>query len=106
MTVFSKRTGCISCHHEGIGRWATGFAQEHGFAIDTALAQAQDKKIAGFLNPAEPLLKAAVADPSQIKNVPIVDVGDLVPLYGSLFTGISEHSSTTGVKNLADSTWS
>ena len=103
MSVFSKRTGCVSCHHEGIGRWATGFAKEHGFAIDTALAQAQDKKIAGFLNPAEPLIKAAVADPSQIKNVPIVDVGDLVPLYTSLFNGVAEHGTKTELTGLSDS---
>jgi ankyrin repeat protein len=105
MQVFGKRTGCISCHHEGLGRWATGFAKSHGYAINTALAQEQDKKIAGFFGQGDPLIKAALADPSKIKDVPIVDVGDLAPLYTSVFVGVSEHGTNTAYKGIPDSEW-
>lgn len=42
MEVFAKCTGCISCHHEGIARYATGFAHARGYSIDAAFAKEQE----------------------------------------------------------------
>lgn len=91
MQIFAKRTGCVSCHHEGIARFATGFAQAHGYAIDGAFAKEQEKRIVTAVNDIHPLLRKAVENPAEIKNVPIVDLGDYAPTYGMVLLGLEAH---------------
>ncbi len=90
MEIFSQRTGCVSCHHEGLGRYATGFARSHGFAVDAALDRAGEKRVLASLEELRPFLRKALADPAELKNVPIMDLGDVAPTYGTLFLGIAE----------------
>jgi ankyrin repeat protein len=91
MQVFAKRTGCISCHHEGIARMTTGFARSHGFSIDTAFSEARQQRVLGSFEELKPLLNRALEDPAEIKNIPIVDVGDLSPTNGTLMLGLAEN---------------
>ncbi|MGV3722210.1 MAG: ankyrin repeat domain-containing protein [Actinomycetota bacterium] len=93
MQVFAKRTGCISCHHEGIGRYTTGFAQARGYSINAAFAKEQEKRVLGAFEEMRPLLERAVKDPAETKHVPIVDVGDLAPTNGTLLLGLAEHKT-------------
>jgi ankyrin repeat protein len=93
MQVFAKRTGCVSCHHEGIARFATGFAQARGYAIDRVFNKAQEQRVLQAYEEMRPLLQKAAADPSQTGNVPIVDVGDLAPTTGTLLLGLAEHQT-------------
>jgi hypothetical protein len=93
MKEFTARTGCVSCHHEGLARFATGFAQSRGYAIDTAFAKSQEKRILGSFEEMLPLLQKAVADPRETGNVPIVDVGDLAPTNGNLMLGLEAHKT-------------
>jgi ankyrin repeat protein len=91
MRAFSELTGCISCHQDGLGRMATGAAREHGFAIDQTVAEAQSKRIAGALTGLRPLHLKALQDPSAMKNVPLVEIGDIPPGYGYLLAGLAAH---------------
>ncbi|HTE18697.1 MAG TPA: ankyrin repeat domain-containing protein [Armatimonadota bacterium] len=91
MQVFAKRTGCASCHHEGIARFTTGFAQARGYKINAAFAKEQEKRVLGQYGEMLPLLRKAVENPAETKNVPIVDVGDLAPTNGTLLLGLAEH---------------
>lgn len=91
--IFAKRTGCASCHHEGIARFATGFAQARGYAINAAIAKDGEKRVIGQFDALLPLMKRAVENPEETKNVPIVDVGDLAPTTGTLMLGLSEHGT-------------
>lgn len=86
--MFVKRTGCVSCHHEGIGRVTTAFARDRGFRVDEATDGEQEKRTGKFLDDLRPLLERAVADPAETKNVPIADVGDLVTGFGSAILGM------------------
>lgn len=91
MKVFTKRTGCFSCHHEGVARFTTGFARAKGYAIDQAFAQQQGARVQREYDQMLPLLKKAVENPAETKNVPIVDVGDLAPTNGTLLLGMKAH---------------
>lgn len=91
MEVFSKRTGCVSCHHEGMARVATGFALARGFAVDKALAQEQEKRILAFAEQMRPANEKALKDPAEAKNIPIADVGDLAASWSTVMFGLAEH---------------
>lgn len=93
MQVFAKRTGCVSCHHEGIARFATGFARSRGYAINAAFAREQEKRVLASIRDVAPLLRNAVENPAEIKHVPIVDFGDYPPTYGALLLGLAEHQT-------------
>jgi ankyrin repeat protein len=101
MQLFAKRTGCVSCHHQGIAQFTTGFARAHGFAINEALAQEQGKRVLAAVEEIHPQLHQAAQDASEIKNVPIVDVGDYASTYGTLFLGLAEHKQPPS-ESLAD----
>jgi ankyrin repeat protein len=91
MGVFVKQTGCISCHQDGLGRMATGAAREHGFALDPAVTRAQAERIDGALNELRPLHVKALQDPSAMKDVPIIELGDVPPAYGFMLAGMAAH---------------
>ncbi len=90
MEIFTKRTGCVSCHHEGMGRWATGFAAAKGMKINDAVAREQAKRVAGQWAELKPFHDLALADPSKIKDVPFVDSGDIAPSYGTVLLGMKD----------------
>lgn len=91
MQQFAKRTGCASCHHEGLGAMTTGIALAHGYSINKAFAQEQAQRVGGFFQSLQPQLHTAAEDPSTIKNLFVIDVGDGSPSYGSLLLSLAEH---------------
>jgi ankyrin repeat protein len=90
--VFSERTGCTSCHHEGLARYTTGFAKQRGYVIDEALVRTGGDRVDGaFAALLEPLRRAA-ADPRQIANVPSVEAGEFTPMVTSMLFGRVGHN--------------
>jgi len=92
MQVFAQGTGCASCHHEGLGRIATGLARERGFAIDAALDQAQTKRIFGMLTGRRPVFAKAVDDPHVLKAVSDDALGEITPFSGYVLSGLAAHA--------------
>jgi len=90
MATFASRTGCISCHHEGISRFATAFARRHGYSVNDKVAQGSDGKVLGMIGSLGPLMQKALDDPEQIKHLPTVDLGDLSPTLSTLLLGLTE----------------
>lgn len=91
MDVFAKRTGCASCHQEGLGRMATGLARERGITINSDIEQAQARRIYDFLGELRPLLFKAVKDPSAMKDVPLTEIEEFTPGIGFLLAGMAAH---------------
>lgn len=77
MLTFTQRTGCISCHHEGLGRMALGAARERGFTLDAALRTAHQKRVGGMVNGTTPLHLAALKDPAAMNQVPLIEIGEV-----------------------------
>jgi ankyrin repeat protein len=91
MQAFSKNTGCISCHQDGLGRMATGEALARGIAIDPAVARAQMERIRGALTELRPLHQQALKDPAAMKNLPLIEIGELTPGYAFMLAGVVAH---------------
>jgi ankyrin repeat protein len=91
MQVFAKRTGCASCHHEGLARFTTGFAKDHGYKISSVFAKTQEQRVLKTYDEMLPLLRKAAENPAETGNVPIADVGDLAPVNGTLMLGLAAH---------------
>jgi ankyrin repeat protein len=89
MRVFNRVTGCVSCHHEGLGKVATGVAQQHGFAIDPAVARAQSVRFSTMMAELRPVHLKALQDPSAMKYVPAVDIVDVTAYYAYLLAGMT-----------------
>ncbi len=90
-SLFLKRTGCASCHHQGLGVMVTGLAQDRGFAVDKALVKAQIERIQSSFDEQKPLLVKAVKQPEEMKNVPLAEIGDVPPSFGYLLAGLDSH---------------
>lgn len=86
---FTKRTGCVSCHHEGLSRMATGAAREHGFAIDPALTRAQLQRVQGMVSATRPLHQQALKSPEAMKQVPLIEIGEVPPSYSFILAGMA-----------------
>jgi ankyrin repeat protein len=91
MGAFTKMTGCISCHQDGLGRMVTGAARQHGLATDPAVERAQAERINGALTELRPLHVKALQDPSAMKQVPLIEIGDIAPAYGFMLAGMAAH---------------
>jgi ankyrin repeat protein len=89
MKEFTQRTGCVSCHHEGLGRMATGAAQERGFAIDTAVARAQAERLNGAVTGMRPLHLKALTDPNTMKQVPLIEIAEVATGYTFMLAGLA-----------------
>lgn len=88
--TFASRTGCISCHHEGVGSFALAFARNHGYTPDQKTAVAAEARVGGMMKGLSPLFQKALDEPEQIKMLPVVDLGDLPQTLGILLLGMSE----------------
>jgi ankyrin repeat protein len=91
MLKFNQRTGCISCHQDGIGRMTTGAALDRGFRVDPAVDQAQEKRIDGAATALRPLHLAALANPEAMKQVPLIEIGEVTPGYTWMLAGMAAH---------------
>lgn len=77
MLRFSQRTGCISCHQEGLGRIALGEVQKHGFTPNASVKKLQMERINGGLNALRPLHTLALRDPAAMKQVPLFEINEV-----------------------------
>lgn len=91
MQVFTQNTGCVSCHHHGLGRMVTGAARTYGFAIDRTVARAQAKRISEALTALRPVHLRAVKDPGALKDVPLSEIGEVTPSYAFMLAGMVAH---------------
>ncbi len=91
MDVFTKRTGCVSCHHEGLGRWATGVARSRGYQTSAMVNQGQLRKTLGMMKGLQPLHQAALGDPKTMLKIPVMDIGDIPPTYGEALAAQAAH---------------
>lgn len=94
MKTFDQRTGCVSCHQDGLGRIAAGVAKEHGFLIDAGVQQTQTKRIEGMLTAMKPLHQAALKDPKAMLQVPLVEIEELTPGYTWMMAGMAAQKQT------------
>jgi ankyrin repeat protein len=91
MQQFNKRTGCISCHQEGLGRIATGAARDRGFLLDPEVERAQRERIEGAVNSMGPLHTQALQDPEAMKNVPLIEIDAVATGDSWLLAGMAAH---------------
>jgi ankyrin repeat protein len=91
ITEFTQRTSCVSCHHEGLSRVATGVARQHGFSIDPAVTRAQLERINGMVNGTRPLHQQALNDPNTMKQVPLIEIAEVATTYTSILAGMAAH---------------
>ena len=91
MLRFNQRTGCISCHQEGLGRIATGAARDHGFKLDPAVESAQQERINGLVTGLQPLHEKALEDPETMKQVPLIEINEVGTIDTWLMAGMDAH---------------
>lgn len=89
MRQFNQRTGCVSCHHEGLGRMATGAARERGFALDAALRDLEQKRVGGAVNGMASLHQAALKQPEMMKKLPLFEMGEVPFSYVWMLGGMA-----------------
>jgi hypothetical protein len=92
MQMFAARTGCVSCHHEGLGRIATGLARERGITANEPLAKVQAKRAFEFLTRRQPVFSKAVKEPQVLKAVSDDALGEITPFSGYLLSGLAAHA--------------
>lgn len=89
MKMFDQRTGCVSCHQDGLGRIAAASARQHGFQIDAQVQQTQTQRTEGMLAALKPLHQAALKDPKAMLQVPLVEIQELTPGYTWMMAGMA-----------------
>lgn len=91
MLQFNKRTGCVSCHQEGLGRITTGAARERGFRLDPAVTRAHEERINGGMNALRPLHLQALKNPAAMKQVPLIEINEVTAGDTWLLAGMAAH---------------
>lgn len=89
MKDFSQKTGCISCHHEGLGRMATGLAMSRGYKIDKSLQQGQSGRVKGGMTMMLPLHVQAMKSPEAMKQVPLIEINEVSTAYSWFLAGMA-----------------
>jgi ankyrin repeat protein len=91
MLEFNRRTGCLSCHQDGLGRMTTGAARDRGLALDPAVERAERERINFAVNAMRPLHQAALKSPEAMKNVPLIEIEEVSTIDTWLFAGMAAH---------------
>lgn len=91
MLQFNRKTGCISCHQEGLGRIVTGKAFECGFHLNRTVEQAQMGRINGAVSAMFPLHSNALKNPAAMMQVPLIEINEVTSSDTWLLAGMSEH---------------
>jgi ankyrin repeat protein len=91
MGEFHKLTGCVSCHQHGLGRMATGVAEQQGWAISRPVEQAQAERISAYFAERRPAHLKALQDPGAMKDLPGADIPNRAPNYGFMLAGMAAH---------------
>ena len=103
MLRFNQRTGCVSCHQEGLGRIATAAARDHGFHLDPVVLRTQEERLNGLVNGLQPLHEKALQDPETMKQVPLIEINEVATISTWLMAGMDAHKqpSTKGMEAMA-----
>jgi ankyrin repeat protein len=94
MVTFGERAECVSCHQEGLGRWATGVAESKGLTINQKLDSGLQARIRGALGALKPLNEGALQNPELMKQIPLIEMGEAVPGYSWVLGGMAAHGDT------------
>lgn len=76
-TLFCNEAKCVSCHHEGIGRIATGEAAAHGIRLDPELQKMESARLGGMLTAMLPMHKAALHSADAMKQLPLIEINEV-----------------------------
>ena len=99
MLRFNQRTGCVSCHQEGLGRMATGAARDHGFRLDPVVERVQTERINGMMSALRPLHLRALTDPEAMKQVPLIEINEVTTGDSWLLAGMAAHQQPSSEAN-------
>jgi len=99
MLQFSRRTGCVSCHQEGLGRMATGAARESGFLLNPVVERMQTERIDGMMAALRPLHLRALKDPEAMKQVPLIEIGEVTTADSWILAGMAAHKQPNSEAN-------
>jgi hypothetical protein len=91
MATFAQRATCVSCHQEGLGRIVTGAAKKAGFRLDPAVVQVQEGRLGGMVEGMRPLHEGALKSPEVMKQVPLIEINEVVTVDSWLLAGMAEH---------------
>ena len=91
--TFSTKTGCASCHHQGVGLSATGVAKAYGFAIDEALAKSEQAIVLKEPEAHIEDLRKVLPHPEMYKHFPGVDMDEFSPQAGMTLSGLIDHNT-------------
>lgn len=83
-TIFDKKLGCVSCHHQTMELLTTATAKEYGLAIDAALEKAQFDRMIEQGKQMAPGYLQAEAHPPVADQIPFAEIGEAVT--GESFT--------------------
>lgn len=103
MLRFIERTGCNSCHQEGLGRIATGAARDRGFKLDPAVVRAQGERINGMVTGLQSVHEKALEDPEIMKQVPLIEINEVATSSTWIMAGLDAHKqpSSKGTEAMA-----
>ncbi len=91
MNKFENSTSCASCHHEGLGRMATGMAQDRGFKLDPQVAGRQKAMLTGMTTAMKPLHEGALQNPEVMKQVPLIEINEVSSSDTWFLAGMAAH---------------
>lgn len=91
MKKFENSTACISCHHEGLGRMATGMASARGFKLDPSIVGRQNAMLNGMTEALLPLHEGALKNPELMKQVPLIEINEVNTSDTWLLAGMAAH---------------
>ncbi|HLK56170.1 MAG TPA: ankyrin repeat domain-containing protein, partial [Chthonomonadaceae bacterium] len=92
---FINRSGCVSCHHQGVGLMVTAMARDHGYQVDKSLTETQVKSVTDFIDPSAPQLRGILDKPELHGKVPTAEIGEYVPFMAYVFNGLLEQKVPT-----------
>jgi ankyrin repeat protein len=96
MAEFSRKTACLSCHQEGLGRMATGLASAHGYKLDAGVRRTHLERINEALNAMRPIHERALKDPEALKQVPLMEINEIATTDTWLLAGMAaQHQAPT-----------
>jgi ankyrin repeat protein len=88
MSVFEKRSPCVSCHHQGLGLMVLARAGRHKLDVDGSLIGSCMKRLEEDGKSGAGLMHAAASNPKMAKMVPAVDMKEFSIGASYLFTGM------------------
>jgi ankyrin repeat protein len=88
-SIYLKKLGCASCHHQSLALAVTGVAIERGFPIDRALLKSQIERCAGEGEATGPFYEAALKHPEMASQIPFSEIGEAVTGEGFMLSGLA-----------------